>query len=50
MFILPLLQRVKTPDSIRTIVYVPSIFPQLGWYMKSKRGKRSWQHQTSKSF
>ena len=32
-FILPVLQRVKTPDSIWAIVYVLSIFPHFGSYV-----------------
>jgi len=39
MFVLLLLQRVKTPDSIRIIVHVLSIFPHLGAIRKSKRRK-----------
>ena len=50
MFILLLLQRVKTPDSIWIIVYVLSIYPHFGATYKSKREKKSWQHQTLKLF
>jgi len=34
MFILLMLQRVKTPDSIWIIVYIISIFPHLGSYVE----------------
>ena len=43
-----ILQRVNTPDSIPIIVYALSIFPHFGAICKSKREKRSWQHQTFK--
>jgi len=34
MFILPILQRVKTPDSIWVIVYLLSIFPHFESYVE----------------